>query len=174
MKLLSKLTLVCTAVLFLGVGAAKADTSQLLVFDLTGPSNLNVTFELSSKPVIAPGNADPGCGFVVSPIDLSIDGSPSNDFLAFYSNGCGGAVAGFVNTFDFDFSLFGAQIYKGSVNNPTFSPTSSAGINLNDGTNDGVNYNLTISPAVATPEPSSMLLLGMVLLPLGIAAKCLL
>ncbi|MGA2420654.1 MAG: hypothetical protein ABSG69_11265, partial [Candidatus Acidiferrum sp.] len=108
------------------------------------------------------------------PIDLSIDGSPSNDFLAFYSNACGGAMAALVDTFNFNFSLFGAQIYHGSVYNPTFSPTSPAGINLNDGTNDGLNYNLTISPAVAAPEPPSLLLLGMVLLPLGIAAKRLL
>jgi hypothetical protein len=172
MKLLSKLCLASAAVFFIGVGAARADTSQLLVFDLTGP-NLNVTFELSSKPVIAHGNAAPSCGFVVSPIDLSIDAAASDDVLEFYNNACGGALAGFPNDFDPNFSVFGAQLYRGSVYHPTFAPTSPAGINLTDGTNDGLNYNLTISP-VSAPEPSSLLLLGIVLLPLGIAAKRLL
>jgi len=173
MKPLVKLCLVFAALLFVGAGAVKADTSQLLTFDLTGPGNLNVTFELSSKPVIANGNADPGCGFTVTPIDLSVDGVSSSDFLAFYNNLCLGAFAALVTDDDSDFSLFGAQLYQGSVFNPTFSPTSPAGINLNDGTNDGLSYNLTISP-VATPEPPSFLLLAMVLLPLGIAAKRLL
>lgn len=174
MKLLSKFCLASAALFFLNVGAARADTAQLLSFDLTGPANFSVTFQLSSKPVIAPGNADPAFGFVVSPIDFSMDGAASNDVLEFYINAFGGALAGFPNDFESDFSVFGPQLYHGSVYNPTFSPTSPAGINLTDGTNDGLIYNLTISPAVATPEPSSLLLLGMVVLPLGIAAKRLL
>src|SRR5271155_4553502 len=133
MKLLSRLSFALAAVLFLGVGAAKADTSQLLFFDLTGPANFNVTFELSSKPVIAPYNANPRYGFVVSPIDLSIDGVASKDIIQFYTNAFGGAMAGLPNKFESDFSLFGPQLYRGRVYNPTFSPTSPGGTKLTDG-----------------------------------------
>jgi|SRR5271154_343905 len=172
MKLLSRFVVVSAAVLFVGVGAAKADSSQPLFFDLTDPLGLNVTFELASKPTIAPGNSS-SCGFEVTPIDLKINGATSSDFLVFYSNSCQGAFAAMIDDDDFDFSLFGPKLYSGNPSKPTFSSTSSSGINLNDGTNDGIVYNLTISP-VATPEPSSLMLLGMVLLPLGIAAKRLL
>jgi hypothetical protein len=171
-KLLSRFVLLSAAVLFLGVGAAKADSSQPLYFDLTDPLGLNVTFELASKPTIAPGNSS-SCGFTVTPIDLTINGVASSDFLAFYSNSCQGAFAALIDDDDFDFSLFGDKLYSGNPSKPTFSPTSPSGVNLNDGMDDAVIYNLTISP-VATPEPSSLLLLGMVLLPLGMAAKRLL
>jgi hypothetical protein len=171
MKLLSKLVLLCAGLLFVSVGAAKADPTQLLFFDLTGP--VNATFELSSNPVIDPNNADPGCGFIVTPINLMIGGVASNDFLAFYNGQCDGAFAALSDDEDADFSLVGNKLYKGSVYNPFFSPTSPSGENMTDGTDDGETYNLTISP-VGTPEPSSLLLLGMVLLPLGIAAKRLL
>ena len=147
-----------------------ADTSQLLYFNLIGPANLQVTFELSSKPVIAPGNSDPGCGFTVTPINLTIDGAASSDFLSFYNQGCGGAFAAFSDDNTSDFSLYGATLFGGSVYHPTFAPTAPLGDSMTDGTNDGAMYTLTISP-VATPEPSSLLLLGMVLLPLSIAAK---
>jgi hypothetical protein len=170
MKLFSRLILSCAAVLFLGAGAAKADTAQMLFFDLTGPMDLKVTFELSSNPVIAPGNSDPTCGFVVTPLDLNIDGIASGDFLAFYNNACLGGFAGFPDVDDTDFALVGPQLYQGHSWSPVFWPTSPAGVNMTDGTDDGATYNLTISP-VATPEPSSLLLLSMVLLPLAIAAK---
>jgi hypothetical protein len=171
MKLFYKALLLSTVALFVGVGAAKADSGQLLYFDLTGP--VNATFELSSKPVIASGNSDPDCGFTVTPVDLMINGVASSDFLAFYNTGCGGGLAGLSDDFNFDFSLYGATIYNGSAFHPTFSPTSPAGMNMTDGDSDSPTYNLTISP-VATPEPSSLLLLGMVLLPLGIVVKRLL
>ncbi len=48
MKLFSRLFLPCAALLFLGVGAAKADPAPLLFFNLTGPTD--ATFELSSSP----------------------------------------------------------------------------------------------------------------------------
>src|SRR5258708_29908874 len=126
MKLVSSAILSWAAVLFLGAGAVKADTVHMLFFDLTGPGNLNVTFELSSKPVIAPGNSDPTCGFVVAPVDLMIDGVASGDFLAFYSKKCGGALAGFADVYDSDFSLFGKTLYKGRPKHPSFSATSPA------------------------------------------------
>jgi hypothetical protein len=171
MKLLSKLFMMCAATLFVGMGSAKADTSQLLVFNLTGP--VNATFELSSNPVIDPNNADPGCGFLVTPINLMIGGTASNDFLAFYNGNCDGAFAAFSDAENADFSLVGNTLYQGSVYSPTFSPTSASGENMTDGSDDGQTYNLTISP-IGTPEPSSLVLLGIVLLPLGIAAKRLL
>src|SRR5271170_3662956 len=105
MKLFSRLILGCVALLFLGAGAVEADTAQLLYFDLTGPADMSATFELWSKPV--PTASDPACGFTVTPIDLQIDGKASSDFIAFYNNACGGALAAFSDSDDFDFSLYG-------------------------------------------------------------------
>jgi hypothetical protein len=171
MKLLSRLVVISAALFFIGAGVAKADTSQILYFDLTGPF-LNATFALSSNPV--PFASDNSCGFGVTPIDLIINGVDSNDFLGFYNGKCGGAFAAFPNAeVDPDLSVFGAKLYRGHASNPFFLPTSPSGINLTDGNDDGLLYNLTIS-TTPTPEPSSLMLLGMVLLPLGIAAKRLL
>ena len=166
MKLHSRLLLPCAALLFLGVGVAKADPAPLLFFNLTGP--IDATFELPSAPVINPLNADPTCGFIITPIDLTINKAPSSDLLAFYlagngPTGCGGAFQAFP---DGNLALSGNQLFTGTVFKPIFSPIS--GETLTD--DNGGTYSLTIS----SPEPSSLLLLGMMLLPLGIAAKRLL
>src|SRR5277367_3339734 len=113
MKLLSRFVVVSAAVLFVGVGAAKADSSQPLYFDLTDPLGLNVTFELSSKPTIAPGNSS-SCGFTVTPTDLMFNGAASSDFLVFYSNSCDGAFAAMIDDDNFNFSLSGPKLYSGS------------------------------------------------------------
>ena len=95
MESFSRITLVLTVLILLGAVGAKADT--LLSFDLTGP--VTATFELYAHPLISPGDADPGGGFTVDPIDLKINGVASNDFLAFYSsaNDMGGAFAAFMS-----------------------------------------------------------------------------
>jgi hypothetical protein len=167
MKLFSRITLVLTVLILLGAGGAKADT--LLSFDLTGPTT--ATFELYAHPLISPGDADPGGGFTVDPIDLKINGVASNDFLAFYSsaNDMGGAFAAFSDDFDFDFSLTGPQVYSGHEWAPVFRPTS--GMSMTDFVDGNGAYTLTISP-VSTSEPSSALLLGMaLLLPLGLGLQ---
>jgi hypothetical protein len=154
-----------------GAGAVKADS--MVLFTLTGPQNLDATFELSTNPVIDPSNADPGFGFLVTPIDLTINGVASNDFLAFYNttNDAGGGFAAFSDDWNFDFSLFGEALYGGNELNPTFAPSDDA-VSLTDENGVG-GYTLTMTP-VATPEPSSLLLLMTGLLPLGLLAKRLL
>jgi hypothetical protein len=162
-RMLAKLAVLSVG-LFLGASMAKADSSQLLFFNLSGP--LDATFELSSKPAIIPGNSD-SCGFIITPKLLKIGGVASTDSLAFYSSLCGGAFAALP---DFDLSLFGPQLFTGSTSAPTFSTTSPSGKILNDGLGDDEKWKLTIS-AVSVPEPSSLLLLLIASLPLAIIAK---
>jgi len=152
--------------MFLGAGAAQADS--LILFTLTGP--VDASFELSTNPFIAPGNSDPGFGFLVTPINLTIDGKASNDVLAFYSGTGGGGLAAFDAIWNADFSLFGPKLYKGKEWAPSFAPNA-GNISLED--ENGVGYTLTMT-AVSTPEPSSLLLVMAGLLPLGLLAKRLL
>jgi hypothetical protein len=168
MKFFSRFTLILT-VLFLagaGAGAAKADT--LLYFDLTGPTN--ATFELYAHPVISPGNFDPGYGFVVTPIDLKINGVASNDFLTFYNGSpdAGGGLGIFFDDFEFVVSLTGAQIYSGREWAPAFAPTL-VSMTMTDFDGGDGQYSLSISKVAKTAEPSSLALLSMaLLLPLGL------
>jgi hypothetical protein len=149
--------------LLFGAGAVKADT--MLFFTLTGP--VDATFELSSNPFVSPGNCDPGFGFLVTPLDLTINGAASDDILAFYSVAGGGGFAAFDSEWDPDFSLYGPKLYHGKEWKPKFHPSADP-IALTD--EDGADYELTMT-AVSTPEPSSLLLLGGILLPLGLLAK---
>jgi hypothetical protein len=172
MHLPSRMVFAFTVMLLLfGAGAAKADS--VLLFTLTGPDNLDATFELSTNPVVDPSYADVGFGFLVIPIDLTINGVASSDFLAFYNttNDAGGGFAAFSDDWNFDFSLFGEVLYGGNELNPTFAPSENS-ISLTDENGVG-GYTLTMG-AVATPEPSSLLLLLAGLLPLGLLAKRLL
>jgi hypothetical protein len=171
MKLISRISLLFVAVLFIGAVSAKADS--MLYFTLTGPTT--ATFELPTHPVIEPDNAELGFGFLVTPIDLIINGVASNDFLGFYADGPfggGGGVAAFTSAFNTDFSLIGQQMYKGKEYHPVFA---AHGPMVFFDIDDNAQYSLTISknpPSV--PEPSTMLLLAAGLLPLGLLAKRLL
>jgi len=168
MKLLSRISLLTAAVLFIGTGSAKADT--MLFFSITGP--VSATFELPAYPTINPYNADPEVGFLINPINLMIEGNPSNDFMAFYLGGeNGGALAIFNSTIDDVISLEGIQLFGGSVFSPVFAAQDDP-IDLSDFDTGEPGYTLTISknpPSV--PEPSTMLLLAAGLLPLGLLAK---
>jgi len=167
MKLLSRISLLFAAVLFVGAGSAKADT--MLFFSITGP--VSATFELPTHPTINPYNADSDVGFLITPINLMIDGNPSNDFIAFYLGGAnGGALAIFNSTIDDVISLTGIQLFSGSVFHPVFATHDPMALSDFDTGDPG--YTLTISknpPSV--PEPSTMLLLAAGLLPLGLLAK---
>jgi hypothetical protein len=167
MKLLSRISLLFAVVLFIGADSAKADT--MLFFKITGPTA--ATFELPTHPIINPYNADSDVGFLITPINLTIDGSSSNDFMAFYLGGAnGGALTIFNSTIDDVISLTGIQLFSGSVFNPVFA--AHGPIVLSDSDTRDRAYTLTISknpPSV--PEPSTMLLLAAGLLPLGLLAK---
>jgi hypothetical protein len=170
MKLMSRTSLLFAAVLFLGAGSAKADT--MLFFSITGPTT--ATFALPTHPTVNPYNADAEVGFLLTPINLTIDGTPSNDFVVFYLGGAnGGALAIFNSTIDDVVSLAGIQLFRGSPFHPVFS--AHGPMVLSDFDTSDHAYTLTISqnpPSV--PEPSTMLLLAAGLLPLGLLAKRLL
>jgi hypothetical protein len=170
MKLMSRIPLLCAAMLFIGVGSAKADT--MLFFSITGP--ITATFELPTHPTVNPENADADAGFVITPINLVIDGSPSHDFMAFYlGDANGGALGIFNSTIDDVMHLYGIQLFSGTPLYPVFAALGP--IVLTDSATGDPAYELTISknpPAV--PEPSTILLLAAGLLPLGLLAKRLL
>ncbi len=165
MKHLSRISLLFAAVLFISAGSTKADT--MLFFSITGPTA--ATFELPTHPTVT--DADSQVGFLVDPINLMIDGNPSNGFIAFYFGGAnGGALAIFNSTIDDVISLTGLQLFSSSVFHPVFGTHGPMALSDFD-TRDHA-YTLTISqnpPSV--PEPSTMILLAAGLLPLGLLAK---
>jgi hypothetical protein len=174
MKLLSRVSLLFAAVLFIGAGSAKADT--MLFFSITGP--LSASFELPTHPTVNPDDADSGVGFLITPINLTVDGVASDDFLGFYLAGRkgqdGGALAIFNSTLSDVMSLTGIQLFSGTVFHPVFAAQGPIVLSDFDNSRDHA-YSLTISknpPSV--PEPSTMLLLAAGLLPLGLLAKRLL
>jgi PEP-CTERM motif len=146
--------------LLLSVGTVRADGSGLLAYSLTGPTD--VTFELPDTFSVAGGNYGLGEGFFVTPLDLTIDGTPvSGDFLIFCSSSMGGAFEdsdGLVN-------LTGSQLYTGPENDPTMSGFP-GGTPLFDFNTGAGGYTLTVTPSVATPEPTSVILMGTGLLSL--------
>jgi hypothetical protein len=170
MKLLSRISLLFAAALLIGAGSAKADT--MLFFSITGPTT--ATFELPTHPTVNHYNADADAGFLITPINLIINGTPADDFIAFYLGGAnGGALAIFNSTIDDVVSLTGMQLFRGSPFHPVFA--AHGPMVLSDFDTRDHAYTLTISknpPSV--PEPSTMLLLAAGLLPLGLLAKRLL
>jgi hypothetical protein len=167
MKLFSRISLLLAAVVFIGASSAKADT--MLYFSITGP--FSATFELPTHPTVT--DADSHVGFLVTPINLTIDGNPSDDFMAFYTTKGGGALAIFSSTIEDVMSLTGIQLFSGNAFHPVFA--AHGPIILSDFDTRDHAYTLTISknpPSV--PEPATMTLLAAGLLPLGLLAKRLL
>lgn len=140
--------LLSSAVLFLSVGIASADT---LSYSFSGA--ISASFELPVNPT--PTIFDLGFGFEVTPINLMINGVASNDFLVFYNadpiTGGGGGVGAFSCGSCVDFSFTGPQLYSGPESSPTMLAL--AGITLTDG--------ITGEPVgtISTPEPSALSLM---------------
>jgi hypothetical protein len=86
-------------------------------YTITGA--VNVTFTLSSTPVILSNNSDSGYGFIVTPTNLTINGVASSDSLAFYSLLYGGGFGAFSDGSDFAILTSGPQFYSGSESAPT-------------------------------------------------------
>src|ERR1700719_1945434 len=90
MNRLSRILVILCTVLFLGVGVVSADTLPgELSFVLTGP--VTATFSLPTTLSVPTSEGQPGFGFVIPSMvltsfgGLTINGSPSPDFLAFYN-----------------------------------------------------------------------------------------
>jgi hypothetical protein len=145
--------------LLLSVGTVRADGSGLVAYTLTGP--VDATFELPINFTVASGNYGLGEGFFVTPLNLTIDGSPiSGDILIF----CSSVMEGAFEDWDGFFNLTGPQLYTGPENSPWMIdfPDDPPLFDYNTGAGG---YTLTVTP-VATPEPTAIILMGTGLLSL--------
>ena len=171
MNRLSRILVILCTVLFLGIGVASADTLPgELSFVLTGPvtASFSLPTQLSGNEI----TSNLGFGFVIPSMELTgfggltINGSHSPDFLAFYNatGSFGGGLIASPDGMTADIFLVGGgqQLYSGPETSPMFSPGT---FTFSDGSI------LTISggPAFSTPEPSVTILLGIGLLALGLA-----
>jgi hypothetical protein len=142
--------------LFLSVAMASADT--LITYQITGSVTASFTVPVNPTQLKF---VDLGFGFSIMPINLVINGVPSNDLLDFFSaaqkGGFDACSPGATKCTDLNFT--GPQFYSGSELSPTFLP-------LNGATLSGFFPSAPGAPAggtVTTPEPSAfgMLAFGM-------------
>jgi len=149
--------------LFLSVAMASADT--LITYQITG--SVTASFEVPVNPT--PSELmfpELGFGFFIVPINLVINGVPSDDFLAFFNaaqmggfEACSSSAPPGTPCTDLNFT--GPQFYSGSEGSPTFLP-------LNGATLSGFFPSAPGAPGVppitiTSPEPSAfgMLAFGM-------------
>ena len=145
--------------LFLSVAMASADT--LITYQITG--SVTASFTVPVNPTQSELMfVDPGFGFSIIPINLVINGVPSNDFLDFFNasqmggfDACSPGAVGLCT----DLNFTGPQFYSGSELSPTFLP-------LNGATLSGFLPSAPGAPAggtITSPEPSAfgMLAFGM-------------
>lgn len=139
----------------LAAAKAKADT-----FVLTG-SGTDDSFTLASSPTITSSGS---YGFYVAPVDVDENGTTVASQITFFSSDLGGGLLlqdGLGDILD----GFGPSLYQGANNNPTFLTGTFALSDLDS-------YTLTMSNTAATPEPSTLVLIGSGLLSVcGMAVK---
>ncbi len=156
MKSSNRVLFLLGILLFLGVGQASADT---LSYQFSGP--VSASFDLPVMPTVIVFGT--GQGFEVTPLNLMINGSPSNDFLTFYNSAVGGGFGACSGGDCLDILVAGAQLYSGPESNPTMLPPN--GGSFTD--------RRTGDPAgtFATPEPSTigLMTLGLMVLALAVA-----
>lgn len=160
MKHSLRVVLFLSVILLLTAGVASADS--LITYEFTGP--VSASFELPVNPVVT--NFSLGFAFQVTPINLMINGVASSDFLVFYNTSAGGAFGAFSCGSCVDLSLAGPQLYSGSEASPTMLPLNN--LALTDFENGNPAGTISTPGTVATPEPSSTVLLGAGLLLVGL------
>ena len=157
------------------VSASRAQADGVDTFTYTFDGNTFI-WQLPSSPPIEAGNGFPGISFAILDVKYSengVDQTPSEfDFFSASIPDGGGFVIvtpGLTSPAD----TFGAQLYGGTEDAPTFKPGT---YHLNNGSSTGPLDTLVISfSSVSVPEPGSLTLLGSGLLSLlGFARKKLL
>jgi PEP-CTERM motif len=155
----------------ISVSAAKADSNTELYYSLTGPGGVTASFYLPVNPVIAPENVDGTFAFQVSPIDVMLNGKsdPDGGYVTFYDISFGGGltldqgeVFDLTNPDDSNIALFTTGTEAAPM---MLAPTGN--IPLDDFMSGDGGYNLTVTQVqVTTPEPASLLLVGVGLIAL--------
>ena len=147
----------------------RADT--VYSYTLSQGSTIVATFELPEFPATDPSTASTymgatDMGFIVTPLDLVINGAASSDSLEFFNTLQLGGMEDLplVSTDTPAFNVAGAQPYSGDE---AVNPTLLVGTFAMHACGDSpacdpeptVPYSLVVTP-VAAPEPSGLLLLG--------------
>jgi len=141
--------------LLLSVAMASADT--LITYQVTGP--VTASFEVPVNPTQSELMfAELGFGFYIIPINLVINGVPSDDFLGFFNAAQMGGFDACSPSAPLctDLNFTGPQFYSGSELSPTFQP-------LNGATLSGFFPGAPTGTTITSPEPSAfgMLAFGM-------------
>jgi hypothetical protein len=172
MKRFLQVVAVVAIIGFGSISAAKADgTNGDLFYSLTGPDGATASFYLPVNPVIPADDVDPGYAFMVTPVDLMVDGSAdTTGYVTFYDITFGGGltidqgdVFDTINPSDSSISLFTSGTEAAPEMLDVVGP-----IPLDDFMTGDSGYTLTITP---TPEPGVLLMIGAGVIALFVAKR---
>ncbi len=129
------------------------------------------TWTLPGSPTIGSTDFQMNMGFTIMNVPLSENGTSLGNYVFdFYNTGDGGGFDAFLMGSPMILNEFGPQVYMGGENMPTFVPGTygpfdgqgslTTGMTGTLGITDAGNGNDLFTYTAATPEPSSLLLLG--------------